>query len=218
MIVDELKADGIPKLIKEIRKLYGWTLLKMGEECDTSPNLLWAYEKGKVYPTVPNLVRILNAAGISMYIGERIDAEEEERLQGSEDESDMPLSVGLGEGALGQGVHEAQHKQSGCSEDSTVHGNGEGCCVCRSERGSEGRGMAYQPRVIDVEATGKRITELMKEKGFSVATLADCFGFTTVQPIYKWRNGRAMPTLDNLVILASIFDVKVDDILVTMEV
>jgi transcriptional regulator with XRE-family HTH domain len=39
-------------------------------------------------------------------------------------------------------------------------------------------------------------------------------GFTTPQAIYKWQHGRALPTLDNLVALAAVFGVKIDDILV----
>lgn len=40
------------------------------------------------------------------------------------------------------------------------------------------------------------------------------FGFATPQAIYKWQHGTAMPTVDNLVALASIFQVPVDEILV----
>jgi hypothetical protein len=40
------------------------------------------------------------------------------------------------------------------------------------------------------------------------------FGFATPQAIYKWQKGTAMPTIDNLVVLAMIFQVKMDDIIV----
>ena len=42
---------------------------------------------------------------------------------------------------------------------------------------------------------------------------AEVFGFTTPQAIYKWIHGTAMPTIDNMVILARMFDVTVDDII-----
>ena len=48
----------------------------------------------------------------------------------------------------------------------------------------------------------------------SVRQLQDVFGFTTPQAIYKWQHGTAMPTLDNLVILAAVFHVHMDDIIV----
>lgn len=31
---------------------------------------------------------------------------------------------------------------------------------------------------------------------------------------YKWQHGTALPTIDNMVVLAAVFGVKVDDILV----
>lgn len=40
------------------------------------------------------------------------------------------------------------------------------------------------------------------------------FGFATPQAIYKWQNGTAMPTIDNLVVLSAVFGVTVDAILV----
>ena len=40
------------------------------------------------------------------------------------------------------------------------------------------------------------------------------FTFPTPQAIYKWQHGTAMPTIDNLVVLAALFQVHMDDILV----
>ena len=68
---------------------------------------------------------------------------------------------------------------------------------------------------IDMIATGKRITELRKAAGMSVRELQDVFGFATPQAIYKWQHGTAMPTLDNLVALAAVLGVGMDDIIVT---
>lgn len=67
---------------------------------------------------------------------------------------------------------------------------------------------------IDTAMTGKNIARLRDSKGFSVKDLQAAFGFATPQAIYKWQNGTTLPTVDNLVILAEMFDVKVDDILV----
>ncbi len=68
--------------------------------------------------------------------------------------------------------------------------------------------------VIDMNATGRNITKMRKEAGLSVRDLQIFFGFATPQAIYKWQHGTAMPTIDNLVALAMIFDVSVDEILV----
>jgi transcriptional regulator with XRE-family HTH domain len=67
---------------------------------------------------------------------------------------------------------------------------------------------------IDMVATGKNIEMLRKAAGISVRDLQDVFGFGTPQAIYKWQHGTAMPTIDNLVVLAAVLEVKIDDILV----
>jgi hypothetical protein len=43
------------------------------------------------------------------------------------------------------------------------------------------------------------------------------FGFNSPQAIYKWQNGAALPTVDNLIVLAALFNVLIDDILVTTQ-
>ena len=68
--------------------------------------------------------------------------------------------------------------------------------------------------VIDLTATGINITRLRIRAGLTVKDVQDVFGFATPQAIYKWQHGTAMPTIDNLVALAMIFDVSVDEILV----
>jgi predicted transcriptional regulators len=67
---------------------------------------------------------------------------------------------------------------------------------------------------INMSATGMNITRLRKSAGLSVRDLADILGFATPQAVYKWQNGVAMPTLDNLVVLAAIFNVTMDQIIV----
>lgn len=67
---------------------------------------------------------------------------------------------------------------------------------------------------IDMVKTGQNITKLRQQKGLSVKDLQDIFGFATPQAIYKWQHGTAIPTVDNLVVLAAVFGVAMDDILV----
>ena len=68
--------------------------------------------------------------------------------------------------------------------------------------------------VIDMTATGQNIARLRKRAGLTVKDLQDIFGFATPQAIYKWQRGTAMPTLDNIAVLAAVFGVMIDDILV----
>ncbi len=67
---------------------------------------------------------------------------------------------------------------------------------------------------IDMVATGKNITKLRKDAGLTVRDLQEMFGFTTPQAIYKWQHGTAMPTIDNLVALAIVFGVHIDEIII----
>lgn len=67
--------------------------------------------------------------------------------------------------------------------------------------------------VIDLPMTGAKIDLLRKKANLSVKDIQEVFGFESPQAIYKWINGRNLPTVDNLIILAEIFNVTVDDIL-----
>ena len=70
---------------------------------------------------------------------------------------------------------------------------------------------------IDMVRTGQNINRLRKLAGVSVKQLQDVFGFSTPQAIYKWQHGAALPTIDNLVVLASVLGVRIDEILVVTE-
>lgn len=67
---------------------------------------------------------------------------------------------------------------------------------------------------IDLVATGINIIRLRENAGMTVRDLQEIFGFATPQAIYKWQHGAAMPTIDNLVVLAQVLDVTIDEILV----
>ena len=69
--------------------------------------------------------------------------------------------------------------------------------------------------IINMAMTGQNIARLRKNAGLTVQDMQDIFGFRTPQAIYKWQRGDALPTIDNLLILADIFQVPMDDILVT---
>lgn len=68
---------------------------------------------------------------------------------------------------------------------------------------------------VDLALTGANIVNLRKSAGLSVHDVQMVFGFNSQQAIYKWQNGVVLPTVDNLVVLAALFGVRIDDILVT---
>lgn len=68
---------------------------------------------------------------------------------------------------------------------------------------------------IDLMRTGANIVRLRKAAGLTVHNLQMVFGFNSPQAIYKWQNGAALPTVDNLIVLAALLHVRIDDILIT---
>ena len=67
---------------------------------------------------------------------------------------------------------------------------------------------------VDTVATGRNIDRLRIAAGMSVKDMQMIFGFATPQAIYKWIHGTSMPTIDNLVILAAMLGVTLDEIVV----
>ena len=68
--------------------------------------------------------------------------------------------------------------------------------------------------VIDIKATGEKINELRIKTGITVKDIQVFMGFASPYPVYKWINGKNLPALDNLLALAELFGVKMDDIVV----
>ena len=67
---------------------------------------------------------------------------------------------------------------------------------------------------INMAATGNNISQMRRRAEMTVQDLQNIFGFSSPQAIYKWQRGEAMPTIDNLVILASVFDTTMDAIVI----
>lgn len=68
--------------------------------------------------------------------------------------------------------------------------------------------------IIDTIKTGQNIKRLRIQRYIRISDLQRVFGFATPQAIYKWEQGRALPTIDNLLILARLFGVTMDEIIV----
>ena len=71
---------------------------------------------------------------------------------------------------------------------------------------------------IDMVATGQNIIRLRDARGLTVRDLQEIFGFATPQAIYKWQHGTALPTVDNLLVLAAVFDVHIEEILAVRQI
>lgn len=71
--------------------------------------------------------------------------------------------------------------------------------------------------VIDPVATGKNIIRLRKEQCLTVRDLQAYFGFEEPQAIYKWQQGKSLPSVDNLYALGFLLEVPIETILVPMD-
>ena len=69
--------------------------------------------------------------------------------------------------------------------------------------------------MIDPEKTGSNIKENMKKAGLSAEGLMDAMGIADKSTIYKWLRGDTLPDISNIVALAAILDVTVDELLAT---
>ncbi len=69
--------------------------------------------------------------------------------------------------------------------------------------------------IIDVEATAQRIDSRRIENHLTVRDLQNVFGFSSPQAVYGWIRARSVPSVDNLVVLASVLHTTLDDLIVT---
>jgi len=74
--------------------------------------------------------------------------------------------------------------------------------------------LCHMMPVIDLIRTGENIRKIRKQRGITVRQLQEIFGFSTPQAIYKWQQGTALPTIDNLLVLSSVLDVPIERILI----
>ena len=72
--------------------------------------------------------------------------------------------------------------------------------------------------VIDVKATGNNIKNIIRSKDFKISDVQTRCGFNPPQAIFKWMCGDAVPTIDNLIILADMFDVTIDKIIIVTRI
>lgn len=70
---------------------------------------------------------------------------------------------------------------------------------------------------IDAIETGININDLRMSAGLSVKDVQNVFGFSTPQAVYKWISGDSIPSVDNLVVLAKVLGVTINDIIICKE-
>lgn len=68
-------------------------------------------------------------------------------------------------------------------------------------------------RPINMKATGRRIRDCRTARNLTVEQLSTLFSISP-QAVCKWQRGDALPTIDNLMVLCDLFQVKVEDLIV----
>ncbi len=68
--------------------------------------------------------------------------------------------------------------------------------------------------LVDAEATGKRIHELMIERGFDAHDIQKVMGGLSHTSVYNWFNGKSLPRIDFFVVLSNLFNVPLDELIV----
>ncbi len=69
-----------------------------------------------------------------------------------------------------------------------------------------------------MQGTGEKIKSLRKFNKISVSALQEVFGMANPQAIYNWESGKNMPSIDNLIVLAQVFDVTIESLIATNRV
>lgn len=66
---------------------------------------------------------------------------------------------------------------------------------------------------IDLEATGRNLRSLRKANGLRVTDISSELTLDK-QAVYKWEYGKCLPQVDNLLALARLYHLSMEDILV----
>lgn len=68
--------------------------------------------------------------------------------------------------------------------------------------------------VIDVEKTSLKLKKIREKNNIKISAIQKLFNFDHPQAIYEWENpdSKTLPRLDNLVVLARLYDVPIDEL------
>lgn len=66
---------------------------------------------------------------------------------------------------------------------------------------------------IDMKGTGNKIRDMRKKSGMTIKQIQDACGISAAA-VCKWQNGQTLPSIDNLLILSVLWNVKMDDLVV----
>lgn len=68
-------------------------------------------------------------------------------------------------------------------------------------------------RTLDKQKVGLNLYRLLDESNYTYEYVAEFLMLSSPRVIYEWTKGTKMPTIENLMNLADLFEVRIEDIL-----
>ncbi|MBR6537472.1 MAG: helix-turn-helix transcriptional regulator [Lachnospiraceae bacterium] len=68
--------------------------------------------------------------------------------------------------------------------------------------------------IIDMKKTGKNLKQHILNKGYSVHTVQERLHLSCPQPVYRWFQGKILPSIDHLFALSLLLNTPIDDLLI----
>lgn len=69
-------------------------------------------------------------------------------------------------------------------------------------------------KVLNKDKTGEKIKTFIRKSSFSYEDIANELDLSSARVIYDWMNGFKMPNIEHLIVLSSLLQVQIEDILV----
>lgn len=70
---------------------------------------------------------------------------------------------------------------------------------------------------LDTVRTGEQIKKVLRQNGYTVKDLQVSLNLECPQPIYRWINGKIMPSIDHLYCMSKLFNMHMEDFLVAYD-
>lgn len=75
----------------------------------------------------------------------------------------------------------------------------------------------YDAPDVNLKNTGKILKKLRTSNNLAVRDLQEFFGFDYPNAIYDWEKGLKLPNMSNLIALSILYEVSIDEILLSDE-
>lgn len=70
---------------------------------------------------------------------------------------------------------------------------------------------------LDMYMTGQILGYMIRKSGYKISQIQRELNLACPQPVYRWMNGQAMPSVDNLYKLSRLLKVHMEELVVPMQ-